>query len=123
MSPYGGGGTLTEEQLEYLRQKMPDVVGISQDMERQVALADKLRQFETPRMDWASQASRAIDRSRAGYLEGQRAKQHAELRGDLKGFWGGFPGAMKPGQQFNMYGPGGGRPLTREEEFFNQMMP
>jgi hypothetical protein len=94
MGPYGDG-TLTEEQLEYIRKHQPDVVGAGQDMTRQMALADQLRTHDRGRLDWASQIGRAVQGLHGGYLEGERNKRQAQTRKAVGDFWGNMPGAQQ----------------------------
>src|SRR5262245_31441545 len=94
-------GQLTPEERKYILERMPGITTAGSDIERQQAMADRLRrgaEGDQPfqRMDWASQAARAIGGTYGGYRQAKIDEQRKTLSDDVRKFWGGFPDRTKP---------------------------
>lgn len=92
---YGYGyddGILTEEQREYERRRRPDTVGTNQRLARQFAQANALRTPMPRGMDWASQATRALQGAWGGKQQFEAEREHKQLRDAYGGFLRDYPG-------------------------------
>src|SRR5262245_55160760 len=91
VDPNRGFGVMTPQEREDWARNMPDVTGTNRAILRQRAIADKLREASMPdqphqRMDWASQAARALSGGISGYREAQATQQQQQLMDEWRRF-------------------------------------